>query len=142
MRKTLENRRFDYDSKYTKVQNAKKESPELEEDLRVAKFRYEEAFQDTEAKMQLVMEGDEILAGDLTALAQSQLDWFKKGIQVLEKVKDELGQVLVVFWLIFLAPIHITLREQQQGGPSKKVKMKTKARWCLIAHALLLYLRI
>lgn len=89
----LENRRFDYDSKYTKVQNAKKESPELEEDLRVAKFRYEECFQDTEAKMQHVLEGDEILAGDLPALVQAQLEWFKKGIQVLENIKNELDQV-------------------------------------------------
>ena len=51
IKKKLENRRLDFDAKLNQVQKAKKETPKLEEETRVAQMKYEETMSTLTAKM-------------------------------------------------------------------------------------------
>jgi predicted nuclease with TOPRIM domain len=96
LRKKLEHRRVEYDSKLNKVQKAKKESPELEEDMREARVKYDECLKDTEAKMQQVMEGDDVLMRDLASYVDAHVEYFRKGLEVFERVGQEIASSYVI----------------------------------------------
>lgn len=51
LRKKLESRRLDYDAKLSKLQKAKKEKPELEQEMQASKMKYEETEYDLIQKM-------------------------------------------------------------------------------------------
>ena len=59
MQKKLHSRRLDYDAKLAKVQKAKKEKPEWEEEMQAAKAKYEET--------------RECVLGIMSAISESQV---------------------------------------------------------------------
>lgn len=59
MQKKLQSRRLDYDAKLAKVQKAKKEKPEWEEEMQAAKSKYEDT--------------RECVLGIMTAISDSQV---------------------------------------------------------------------
>lgn len=54
----MESRRLDYDAKLNKVQKSKKEKPELEEEMRAAKEKYEVIMEDINNKMLTLNESE------------------------------------------------------------------------------------
>ncbi|RKP22444.1 hypothetical protein SYNPS1DRAFT_25811 [Syncephalis pseudoplumigaleata] len=91
LRKRLEARRLDFDSKTNKVQKSKKERPELEEDMRAAQARYEEVMADTHNKMVSISELEEVQHRDLIDFVEAQLEYFRKGMEIMTKVQQSLG---------------------------------------------------
>lgn len=56
LKKKLESRRLDYDAKLSRLQKAKKEKPELEQEMQAAKIKYEETEYDLIQKMVYLQE--------------------------------------------------------------------------------------
>ncbi|KAI9596373.1 hypothetical protein BDF19DRAFT_412946 [Syncephalis fuscata] len=89
--KDYQARRLDFDSKTNKVQKSKRERPELEEDMRAAQSRYEEAMADTHNKMVAISELEETQHRDLVGFVEAQLDFFREGLEIMTTVKQALG---------------------------------------------------
>jgi phage regulator Rha-like protein len=51
LRKKLDSRRLDYDAKLNKLQKAKKEKPEWEQEVQASKMKYEETEYDVVQRM-------------------------------------------------------------------------------------------
>lgn len=58
LKKKLESRRLDYDAKLGKVQKAKKERPDLEQDMQAAKTKYEDTEADLRNRMIAFVESE------------------------------------------------------------------------------------
>ena len=56
LKKKLESRRLDYDAKLGRLQKAKKEKPELEQEMQASKLKYEETEYDLIQKMVYLQE--------------------------------------------------------------------------------------
>jgi hypothetical protein len=56
LRKRLESRRLDYDSKLVRLQKSKKEKPELEQEMQASKMKYEDSEYDVIQKMAQLQE--------------------------------------------------------------------------------------
>jgi cell shape-determining protein MreC len=56
LRKKLESRRLDYDSKLSRLQKSKKENPGLEQELQAAKMKFEDSEYDVIQKMASLQE--------------------------------------------------------------------------------------
>lgn len=56
LRKKLSSRRLDYDSKLNKLNKAKKEKPELEQEMQAARIKYEDTEHDLIQKMAYLQE--------------------------------------------------------------------------------------
>ena len=63
MQKKLQSKRQDYDSKLAKVQKAKKEKPEWEEEMQAAKAKYEETRENVLNMMTTINECQVCLGG-------------------------------------------------------------------------------
>ncbi|CAG8462253.1 10852_t:CDS:2 [Ambispora gerdemannii] len=89
LKRKLESRRLDYDAKLSKVQKSKKEKPELEEEMRAAKQKYEETIEDMSDKMTAVHESEGQYVQELTAFLDAELEFFKKGHEILSAVRKD-----------------------------------------------------
>ncbi|CAI2168120.1 5128_t:CDS:2 [Funneliformis geosporum] len=89
LKRKLESRRLDYDAKLTKVQKSKKEKPELEEEMRAAKEKYEVVMEDINNKMHALNESEDQYLQELTSFLDAQLEYFKTGHEILENIKKE-----------------------------------------------------
>lgn len=92
LKKKLHTRRLDFDSKMNKVQKAKRESPEMEEDMRAAQTRYEEVLADTEGKMTTILDSEELHLRDLASLVEAQLAFFRHSVEILEPLSASLAE--------------------------------------------------
>ncbi|CAG8457346.1 15836_t:CDS:2 [Funneliformis mosseae] len=89
LKRKLESRRLDYDAKLSKVQKSKKEKPELEEEMRAAKEKYEVVMEDINNKMHTLNESEDQYLQELTSFLDAQLEYFKTGHEILENIKKE-----------------------------------------------------
>ncbi|KAI8057294.1 hypothetical protein BDF22DRAFT_670612 [Syncephalis plumigaleata] len=78
------------------VQKSKKERPELEEDMRAAQTRYEEVMADTHNKMVSISELEEVQHRDLIGFVEAQIEYFRKGLEVMAAVQQSLGDPTLV----------------------------------------------
>ncbi|CAJ0879947.1 10492_t:CDS:2 [Entrophospora sp. SA101] len=89
LKKKLESRRLDYDSKLNRVQKSKKEKPELEEEMRAAKEKYEDTMDDITNKMLKLDESEDQYLRELTAFLDAELDYHKTCYDILNDVKKD-----------------------------------------------------
>ncbi|CAG8598993.1 21819_t:CDS:2 [Rhizophagus irregularis] len=89
LKRKLESRRLDYDAKLNKVQKSKKEKPELEEEMRAAKEKYEVTMEDINNKMFALNDSEDQHVQDLTTFLDAQLEYFKAAYEILESVKKD-----------------------------------------------------
>ncbi|GBB91795.1 hypothetical protein RclHR1_19190005 [Rhizophagus clarus] len=89
LKRKLESRRLDYDAKLNKVQKSKKEKPELEEEMRAAKEKYEVTMEDINNKMLALNDSEDQHVQDLTTFLEAQLEYFKAAYEILETVKKD-----------------------------------------------------
>jgi len=86
-RKKLDSRRLTYDAMLAKVQKSKKEKRELEDDLRVAKNRYEETSEEVQERAIAIQdsEADQLVA--LTKLLEIESNWIDEQKRILDDLK-------------------------------------------------------
>lgn len=86
-RKKLDSRRLSYDAMLAKVQKSKKEKRELEDDLRVAKNRYEETSAEVYERAIAIQESDSDQMIALTKFVEIQSTWIDNQKRILDNLK-------------------------------------------------------
>lgn len=85
IRKKLDNRRLDFDAKQNKLAKGKKSS-ELEEEVSVAREKYEEMLEDSERMMQGFKEREEVLMSTMVQFAKDQAVFYEKAAEAAKKL--------------------------------------------------------
>ncbi|KAH7030339.1 hypothetical protein BKA57DRAFT_478390 [Linnemannia elongata] len=88
MQKKLHSRRLDYDAKLAKVQKAKKEKPEWEEEMQAAKAKYEETRECVLGIMSAISESQDENVISLKAYYDAQLAYARRMVEILEAVPE------------------------------------------------------
>ncbi|KAI8354600.1 hypothetical protein EDC96DRAFT_516653 [Choanephora cucurbitarum] len=91
LRKKLESRRLDYDSKLGRLQKSKKEKPELEQEMQAAKLKYEDSEYDVIQKMAALQEFEDVHCEALEHLLDIQMNYLSRSLEVLSDVKNNWG---------------------------------------------------
>ncbi|KNE54147.1 hypothetical protein AMAG_00145 [Allomyces macrogynus ATCC 38327] len=91
LRRKLESRRLDYDAKLNKMQKAKKEKPELEEEVRAAQYKYEETLHDLEGKMAYLLDFEDRGRSSIHELVSAQVEYFTKCTDMLTALQANLA---------------------------------------------------
>ncbi|CAG8643534.1 28289_t:CDS:2 [Dentiscutata erythropus] len=89
MKRKLESRRLNYDAKLSKMQKSKKEKPELEEEMRAAKEKYEDTKEELNKKMVTINESEDQYIQELTAFLDSQIEYFKNSCDILSTLRKD-----------------------------------------------------
>lgn len=87
-RKKLESRRLTYDSALSKCQKAKREDSRVEEELRMAKVRYEEVTDDVQTRMLAIRDSEVDNLNDLGELIEAEFEFFDKGREIMSQVRE------------------------------------------------------
>ncbi|KAF9988063.1 hypothetical protein BGZ75_010113 [Mortierella antarctica] len=88
LHKKLSSRRLDYDAKLAKVQKAKKEKPEWEEEMQASKAKYEETRECVLAIMSAINESQDENVSSLKAYYDAQLTFARRMVEVLEAIPE------------------------------------------------------
>ncbi|KAF9130250.1 hypothetical protein BGW39_003300 [Mortierella sp. 14UC] len=88
MQKKLHSRRLDYDAKLAKVQKAKKEKPEWEEEMQAAKAKYEDTRECVLGIMSAISESQDENVISLKAYYDAQLAYARRMVEILEAVPE------------------------------------------------------
>lgn len=86
-RKKLESRRLALDASTTKMQKAKRDDFRLEEELRTAKAKYEEANEDVFRRMQDIQDAEADSIRDLTRFLDVELDYHERCADALRQTR-------------------------------------------------------
>ncbi|KAJ2726116.1 hypothetical protein GGI07_000755 [Coemansia sp. Benny D115] len=87
LKKKLETRRSDYESKQTKLQKSRKENVALEDEVRTAQMRYEDTYEDLGQRMVQVKEGDHNQLVELFAFFEANVAYHRKCLEQLERTR-------------------------------------------------------
>ncbi|GJD03332.1 BAR domain-containing protein [Colletotrichum higginsianum] len=87
-RKKLESRRLAYDASISKMQKAKREDFRLEEELRTARAKYEEAGEDVMRRMQDIKDAETDNVRDLTSLLDAELSYHERCAEELRRLRQ------------------------------------------------------
>ncbi|KAF9362796.1 hypothetical protein BGX34_005476 [Mortierella sp. NVP85] len=94
LQKKLNSRRQDYDAKLAKVQKAKKEKPEWEEEMQAAKVKYEEMRENVLTSMTTINESQASLwsfddsLNSLRSYYEAQLAFARRMVEILEAIPE------------------------------------------------------
>lgn len=88
-RKKLESRRLALDASTTKMQKAKRDDFRLEEELRTAKAKYEEANEDVFRRMQDIKDAEADSVRDLTRFMDVELDYHERCAEALRQKRAQ-----------------------------------------------------
>ncbi|CAG8483304.1 9483_t:CDS:2 [Acaulospora colombiana] len=89
LKRKLESRRLDYDAKLNRVQKSKKEKPELEEELRASKEKYDDTMEELHSKMQFINDSEDQYIQELTSFLDAQLEYYKKSYEILSGIRND-----------------------------------------------------
>ncbi|KAI9365788.1 hypothetical protein BD770DRAFT_377263 [Pilaira anomala] len=92
LRKKLASRRLDYDSKLNRLNKAKKEKPELEQEMQASRIKYEDTEHDLIQKMAYIQEFENEHKDALFELVQVQCTYHNQAKELFETVKSNWGQ--------------------------------------------------
>lgn len=88
MQKKLHSRRLDYDAKLAKVQKAKKEKPEWEEEMQAAKAKYDDTRECVLGIMSAISDSQDENVASLKAYYDAQLAYARRMVEILEAVPE------------------------------------------------------
>ncbi|KAF9997947.1 hypothetical protein BGZ65_006494, partial [Modicella reniformis] len=88
LQKKLHSRRQDYDAKLAKVQKAKKEKPEWEEEMQAAKAKYEEMRENVLTLMTTINESQDENISGLKSYYDAQLAFSRRMVEILEAIPE------------------------------------------------------
>ncbi|KAG0139552.1 hypothetical protein CROQUDRAFT_54545 [Cronartium quercuum f. sp. fusiforme G11] len=86
-RKKLDSRRLTYDAMLAKVQKSKKEKRDLEDDLRVAKNRYEETSEEVQERAVAIQDAESDQLASLTKLLDIESAWIDEQKRIMDDLK-------------------------------------------------------
>ncbi|KAJ4415717.1 hypothetical protein N0V85_002592 [Neurospora sp. IMI 360204] len=87
-RKKLDSRRLAYDATTTKIQKARRDDFRIEEELRTAKAKYEEASEDVGRRMQDIRDSEVDSVRDLTQFLDAELEYHERCADELRRVRQ------------------------------------------------------
>ncbi|WVW84639.1 hypothetical protein I302_106673 [Kwoniella bestiolae CBS 10118] len=91
LRKKLDSRRLALDAAISKAQNSKKESAALEEEVNIAKARFEEIEEETQQRMIGIQETEERQISGLKDLLEAELDYHSRCHDILKDLHSNWG---------------------------------------------------
>ncbi|KAI8984338.1 hypothetical protein BDF20DRAFT_859361 [Mycotypha africana] len=91
LRKKLASRRLDYDSKLNRLNKAKREKPELEQEMQAAKIKYEETENDLIHRMAYLEEFETVHRNALYDMLEAQCSFHTHAKDLLESLKKSWG---------------------------------------------------
>ncbi|CEP07001.1 hypothetical protein [Parasitella parasitica] len=92
LRKKLESRRLDYDSKLGRLQKSKKEKPDLEQEMQAAKMKYEDSEYDVIQQMAALQDFEDEHCEALENFLQIQFEYFTRSLEALNEVRANWNQ--------------------------------------------------
>ncbi|KAI8639997.1 hypothetical protein BD408DRAFT_391341 [Parasitella parasitica] len=92
LRKKLESRRLDYDSKLNRLNKAKKEKPELEQEMQASRIKYEDTEHDLIQKMAYIQEFENEHRDALFNMIEAQSAYHTQARELLESLKKNWGE--------------------------------------------------
>ncbi|CEP11464.1 hypothetical protein [Parasitella parasitica] len=92
LRKKLESRRLDYDSKINRLNKAKKEKPELEQEMQASRIKYEDTEHDLIQKMAYLQEFENEHRDALFDMIEAQSAYHTQARELLESLKKNWGE--------------------------------------------------
>ncbi|KAJ2366689.1 hypothetical protein IW150_005877, partial [Coemansia sp. RSA 2607] len=94
MKKRLDSRRSDYESKQSKLQKSRKENVNLEDELRTAQVRYEDTYEDVTRRMVELKDADHSNLVELYAFYEAQVAYHKKCGEQLDRMRSVFEETL------------------------------------------------
>ncbi|OXG42331.1 hypothetical protein C359_02348 [Cryptococcus neoformans Bt120] len=91
LRKKLDSRRLALDAAITKSQNSKKDTGVLEEEVSIARIRFEEIEDETHSRMVNIQEAEDEQYALLTDLLEAEVDYHIKCKEILEDLRNSWG---------------------------------------------------
>ncbi|KAF9422635.1 hypothetical protein BGZ94_008532, partial [Podila epigama] len=88
LQKKLQSRRLDYNAKLAKVQKAKKEKPEWEEEMQSAKAKYEDTRECVLNIMAAIQESQDEDVNSLKQYYEAQLWYARRVVEILESIPE------------------------------------------------------
>ncbi|KAI9276094.1 hypothetical protein BY458DRAFT_136729 [Sporodiniella umbellata] len=92
IRRKLESRRLDYDSKLSRLQKSKKEKPELEQEVQSAKIKYEEAEYDVMQKLASLQDFEDEHYQAISRLLELQEQHLVRSLEIVQQAKSNWGK--------------------------------------------------
>ncbi|KAI7856780.1 hypothetical protein BDC45DRAFT_502284 [Circinella umbellata] len=92
LKKKLESRRLDYDAKLGRLQKAKKEKPELEQEMQASKLKYEETEYDLIQKMVYLQEFEDTHYETLRRMLEAQYLYHSRAAELLDSMRANWNQ--------------------------------------------------
>ncbi|GAN02408.1 conserved hypothetical protein [Mucor ambiguus] len=92
LRKKLASRRLDYDSKLNRLNKAKKEKPELEQEMQASRIKYEDTEHDLIQKMAYIQEFENEHRDALLDMVEAQAAYHTQAKELLESLKKNWGE--------------------------------------------------
>nr|XP_031864224.1 uncharacterized protein CI109_000136 [Kwoniella shandongensis]KAA5531296.1 hypothetical protein CI109_000136 [Kwoniella shandongensis] len=87
LRKKLDSRRLTLDAAITKAQSSKKENAGLEEEVNIARQRFEEVEEETHGRMMVIQESEEQQLVELSDLLEAELEYHTKCRDILDDLR-------------------------------------------------------
>ncbi|RSH91134.1 hypothetical protein EHS25_010310 [Saitozyma podzolica] len=88
-RKKLDSRRLALDAAIAKLNGSKKDNRGLEEEVEVARARFEEIEEETAARMEVIQGNQEQQFSELADLLDAELEYFTKCRDILEELREQ-----------------------------------------------------
>ncbi|EMR09990.1 hypothetical protein PNEG_01748 [Pneumocystis murina B123] len=92
-RKKLESRRLSYDSVSNRFIKAKKEDPRIEEELRAAKAKYEEACESIYGRIYSIQQAETTQLNDLTFLLDLEFRYYEQCYMIIQNLKESWAEI-------------------------------------------------
>ncbi|KAJ1966535.1 hypothetical protein GGI12_000033 [Dipsacomyces acuminosporus] len=94
LKKKLETRRSDYDSKNAKFQKSRRDNVQLEDELRSAQTRYEDTYDEMAQRMMHMQDAEQGYLEDLYGFYEAQLSHYQMCHQMLDDLRPVLEECL------------------------------------------------
>jgi hypothetical protein len=96
LKKKVESRRLDFDSKVSKAIKSKKEKPEDEEAVRVSQMRYEDSITDVTSKMLNLHNVEDEQLDDLLDFIDAQQIYYQKGADLTKEFQEKVQSIVEI----------------------------------------------
>lgn len=114
----MESRRLNYDASISKLQKTKRDDFRLEEEVRTAKVKYEEASEDVLRRMQDIQEAEADNTRDLTHFLDAELEYHERCAEELRRIRQN--------WPAMSSPSY-SPTELRAAMPSRSSTVKSSA---------------
>ena len=99
IKKKLDSRRLDFDSKQNKLESAKRDAPELEEAVRIAETKFNDTLAECETKMRQVIEMQDTLVRDIAGFVAAHVQYYQTALDSMLQVQRDLDDLYVYLYV-------------------------------------------